>query len=374
MNILHVFSTLPIGGAEDRLRTLLLNMDRDRFHPVVCCIGEKGVIGDEIESFGFEVISLGRMKHRRWDWRIVRDLISIIRDRKIDLMHTQLYHANMYGRLAAFRAGVPVVITECNVYKTYKFKRKVINRFLGKRTDRVIAVSNSVRDYVLERDGLDPAKVTVVNNGVDITRFKPATNQEKVEIRRSLGIDPDLELLGTVSRLSSQKGHTYLLKAFASTLEAFPDLKLLIVGSGSLEEELKREAAGLDLIDSVRFLGARRDVPEILKALDIFVMPSLWEGFPRALLEAMATGLPVVAARVGGVPDAIEDRVSGLLVEPTDVDGLADSVSAVLTDSALAMKLGNNAREVVEGSFSVSFMADNMARLYREVLERSGAA
>lgn len=372
MKILHLFSTLPIGGAEDRLRTLLLNMDKDRFDPLVCCIGEKGVIGEEIASFGFEVISLNRMKHRRWDWRIVRDLTSLIRDRKIELMHTQLYHANMYGRLAAFRANIPVVITECNIYKSYKYKRKVINRFLGKRTDRVIAVSNSVRDYVLGRDGLDPAKVIVVNNGVDITRFKPAANKEKVEARRSLGIEPEVELLGTVSRLSTQKGLSFLLKALASILNRSPDLKLIIVGSGSLEEELKDEAARLNITDSVRFLGARRDVPDILKALDIFVMPSLWEGFPRALLEAMATGLPVVAARVGGVADAIEDSVSGLLVEPTDVQGLAASISEMLNDSALAERLGKKAREVVEADFSVSGMVDSMAKLYTEVLALRG--
>ncbi|MEE9543044.1 MAG: glycosyltransferase [Thermodesulfobacteriota bacterium] len=372
--VLYIFATLPIGGAEEHLRTVVANLEPCGFTPMVCCIGEKGIIGEEIEALGVEVTALGRMKGKGFDPRIIKELMALMKDKKIEIVHTHLYHANMYGRAAALACKIPVVATEHNVYKSYKRKRSIINRLLAKKTDRIIAVSGAVSDYICSRDSIDPAKVEVIYNGIEVDRFRVPTDEEKNKARVELGFDSSQTILGTVSRLSKQKGHTYLLKAMVSLSKSYPDLKLLIVGSGPLDSVLKAEAKELGLLGSVEFLGARRDIPVILEVLDLFVMPSLWEGFPVSLLEAFATGLSVVASNVGGVADAVEDRVSGMLVEPTDVDGLTDSISAVLNDKELRRKLGTNAREVVEERFSVSGMVGSLAKLYDDVLARRGRA
>ena len=371
--VLYIIATLPIGGAEEHLKTVVANIDSYGFKPTVCCIGEKGLIGEEIESLGVEVITLGRMKGKGFDPRIIKGLMALIKEREIDIIHTHLYHANMYGRAAALAARVPVVATEHNVYKSYKKKRSVINRLLAKRTDSMIAVSMAVKDEICKRDSIDPAKVEVIYNGIEVERFKVPDAEEKRRAKVALGLEPDIIVAGTISRLSKQKGHTYLLRAFADLTRSFPELKLLVVGSGPLEDELKSQAEKLGLSESVIFTGARRDVPEILKALDIFVMPSLWEGFPVSLLEAFATGLPVVVSPVGGVVDAVKDRVSGLYVEPEDVDGLVAQISKLLKDNEMATGLGTEARKVVEESFSVSCMVDSLAELYTDVLARRGA-
>ncbi|MEE8574292.1 MAG: glycosyltransferase [Thermodesulfobacteriota bacterium] len=367
MKVLHIFATLPVGGAEEHLRTVLLTMDSSVFEATVCCIGETGVIGEEIAALGFDLVGLGRMKKKRWDWQIVKAIEAIINERGIDLVHTQLYHANMYGRLAAFRARKPVIITEHNVYATYKYKRRLINRFLGKRTDRVIAVSKPVSDYIIERDGLDPSLVEVIYNGIDVERFTESGDSERAEVRKELGLAADTPVVGMIARLSKQKGHTYMLKALKEVKKTVPALKAIVAGDGPLKDEITTEANSLGLARDVIFLGARRDVPRLLKAMDIYLMPSLWEGHPIALLEAMASGLPVVAARVGGVPNVITDGVDGILIDPEDTAALISSMTELLIDSERAASIGAEAAKCIAAKFSAGAMVSKMERLYTEV-------
>ena len=371
--VLYIFATLPIGGAEEHLKTVVLNLKPYGFTPVVCCIGDKGVIGEEIEAAGVSVITLEKMKGKGFDPMIIKDISTLIKREGIDIVHTHLYHANMYGRSAALAARVPVVATEHNVYKSYKKKRSIINRLLAKKTDKMIAVSRAVKDEICARDSIAPAKVEVIYNGIEVDRFKVPSAEEKSAARVKLALDPKAPVIGTISRLSKQKGHTFLLKAFAELLASFPDLRLLIVGSGPLDEELRSEARELAIEENIIFTGARRDVPEVLKAIDIFAMPSLWEGFPVSLLEAFATGLPVVATPVGGVADAIERNLSGLLVEPEDVQGLKYALTKLLEDKEFAASLGKEARAVVEDRFSVTTMLDSMTSLYKDILEKRKA-
>jgi glycosyltransferase involved in cell wall biosynthesis len=369
LNILHVFATLPIGGAEEHLRTVLLNMDAEKFKPLICTIGEPGAIGDEIASLGFPVVSLGRMKKKSWDRLIVKDLRAIIRERKIDLVHAQLYHANMYGRVAALMERVPAIITEHNVYEKYKYKRRLVNRFLGKKTSRVIAVSKPVRDYIIKRDSLDPAKVEVIYNGIECERFSRPSPAERERARRGLGLGPDIVAVGMISRLARQKGHVFMLRALGEAKKQAPGIKLIVAGDGPLRDELAGEAKRLGLMGDVVFLGARRDVPAILKALDIYAMPSLWEGHPMALLEAMSTGLPVVASRVGGVPDVVEDGVNGILIVPEDAFALASRMVELAKNPELRERLGKEAGVLVGERFSAKAMVERMERLYVEVVK-----
>ncbi len=365
MNILYVFATLPVGGAEEHLRTVLKNIDLSTFRPTVCCIGEKGAIGAEIEAMGFEVISLGRMVKKSFDTAIPGLIKDIIKTRSIDLVHTHLYHACLYGRVAAFVAGVPVVTTEHNVYLSYKLKRSLVNRLLAKKTSRIVAVSKAVMDYVSERDSIDPSKFEVIYNGIETERFD--IDMEQLEARRTIGIDDDGPVVGSVCRLSEQKGVKHLIRAFKSVLEEVPLATLVIVGDGPLAEELKEEVRSLSFAGKVCFLGQRRDIPVVLRALDLYVLPSLWEGLGIAVIEAMASGLPVVVSSAGGLVEVVEDDRTGYVVKPGDEASLADSISKLLLDKDRARAFGARGKIRAEEVFSAGAMVRSLTKLYLEI-------
>ncbi len=365
MNILYLFATLPVGGAEEHLKTVLRNIDLSAFNPTVCCIGEKGAVGEEIEAMGFEVISLGRMKKKSFDTSIPGLIKDIIKTRSIDLVHAHLYHACMYGRVAAFMAAVPVVTTEHNVYLRYKLKRSLLNRLLAKKTSRIVAVSKAVRDYVSKRDSIDPSKFEVIYNGIETERFD--IEMDRLEARRAIGIDEDGPVVGCVCRLSEQKGVTHLIGAFKSVLKEVPLATLLLVGDGPLAEELKKEVKSLSFGGKVRFLGQRRDIPVVLRALDLYVLPSLWEGLGIAVIEAMASGLPVVVSSAGGLVEVVEDDRTGYVVKPGDEEMLADSISKLLLDEDRARAFGARGKIRAEEVFSAGAMVRSLTRLYLEI-------
>ncbi len=366
MNILYVVTTLPVGGAEEHLRTVVKNLDRGAFRPTVCCIGKKGAIGEEIESLGVEVIVLDKMRHKRWDSSITKEIVGIIRERDIDIVHTHLYHANMYGRAAASKAGVPVVVTEHNVYLKYKLKRKLINRFLARNTARIIAVSGAVREYVIGRDSLDPDKVEVVYNGIELDRFDSSLT--KNEARSETGLPENIPIIGSVARLTEQKGHIYLIRAMKGILQKIPEAKLVLAGDGPLAKELKDEADSLGITQSILFLGARRDVPMLLQAFDLYVLPSVWEGLGIAVIEAMASALPVVVSNTGGLTELVSDGDNGRLVEPKDVEGLSSAIVEILGDAEMKRLYGSRSHALANEKFSVEAMVSTLTKIYTDVV------
>ncbi|MDH3258792.1 MAG: glycosyltransferase, partial [Deltaproteobacteria bacterium] len=364
---LYLVMSLPVGGAEEHLRTVLQNIDMDSFCPTVCCIREKGQIGEEIETLGIEVLSLKRMS-KSVDFRIVMDIGKIIRQRKIHLVHSHLYHANMYGRVAAFFAGISSVTTEHNVYlKKYKMHRRIVNWLLAKRTERIIAVSEMVKNYVIARDWIGSRKVEVIHNGIDLSRF--SSRLSKTIAREKLGIPTDCFLLGIVGRLSEQKGHIHLIHAMPAVKESIAEVRLLIVGPGPLEASLRKEVESLALGETVLFLGSRRDIPDILAALDVFVMPSLWEGLPVALLEAMSFSLPAVVSEVGGVAEIIENGENGFMVPPRDGTVLSRTIMELYKNDCLRRHLGKNARKTVAERFNAVTMTKRMESIYHSAIK-----
>lgn len=368
VRLLYIFVNLEIGGAEEHLLTVLKKMDRERFEATVCCIGKKGRIGEEIERLGYEVISLDRMKRKSFDPRVIFGLVRLMKIKDIQVVHAHLYHASLYGRLAAWFAGVPVVVTVHNIYtgSSLKLRRRLLNRWLSGKTDRLIAVSHAVRSDILNHDGISSEKVQVIYNGIDSARFNSSMTQG--EARRRVGIPDGRFWLGIVARLDPQKGHTFLLDAIRKCLDQWGDsLSLLVVGKGGEEARLKEQAASLGLQDRVFWMGARRDIPEILRALDLFVMPSLWEGLPLSLLEALASGLPVIATSVGGVGEVIEHGKSGLLISPKNVDELASSIHLLYLGPEQREALGAGGLARVMEMFSQDKMVSELFSLYRKV-------
>ncbi|MBI5740615.1 MAG: glycosyltransferase [Nitrospirae bacterium] len=367
INILYLFVTLPVGGAEEHLLTILRNLNPEEYRPTVLCIRDKGEIGREIEGMGIDVISLNR-DSKAADVRIIKDILKVMRKQNISLVHTHLYHANMYGRTAAFLAEVPVVSTEHNAYPKYKFKRRIVNWLLAKRTGKIVAVSDAVKNHIVARDWITPTKVEVIHNAVDISRFDSVTRETS---RQKLCIAPESLVIGTVGRLIEQKGHIYLIEALHAVREAVPQIKLVLAGSGTLETSLKNEVSAKGLDEHVMFLGQRRDIPDILKAMDIFVLPSLWEGLPMVLLEAMASGLPIVATSVSGVTEIVRDEINGIIVPARNKTALAGAIIGLSADSVKRKAFGRSGRKMVEDRFSSVRMAARLDSVYKSLIQNS---
>jgi glycosyltransferase involved in cell wall biosynthesis len=367
--VVYLAHTFEVGGAEDVVLNLVRHLP-DRFEPIVCCIHDLGPIGHEIRAAGIQVTALGLNPGLRRPWDVGR-IRRFLRRTRPRIVHTFLLPASLYGRLAAMLARVPVVIgTEMNVYERKRQHHALAERLLMSGTDRVVAAAQSVRDFYIRQVHADPAKVDVIYNAVDWDHLHRTVDRDTM--RQSLGIPAAAAVVAVIGRLTEQKGHRYLLDALAHT----PSLErahLVVAGDGDLGESLRDRAAALGLGSRVHFLGVRRDVGNLLHAIDLFVLPSLWEGLPLALVLAMGAGVPVVSTRVGGVPEVVEDGRTGLLVPPGDAEALGHAVARLIGDPALARLLADTARAEVRPKFGVDSYVDSVVGLYDRLLRERAA-
>ncbi|MGQ9571453.1 MAG: glycosyltransferase, partial [Thermodesulfovibrionales bacterium] len=366
INILHVISKLPVGGVENQLLMTLKNYDRMKLYPLVCSLLDKGEIGKEIEDAGIEVIALNKLKHR-FDWTIVKDIYRLIKKRNIKIVRTHQYHANLYGRLAGWLAKVPCIVASIhNVYTMdRKLHRRIMNKFLSRFSDKVVAVSETVKKDILKYDGLREDEIIVIYNGIDTDSF---VNRDGNAIRREFGIPSDVPVIGTIGRLTFQKGQKYLIEAASKIKEKFPGIMLLIVGDGPMKDGLRNYAKILDLNENVIFTGSRRDIPALLAAMDIFVLPSLWEGLGNALLEAMASGKPIIATDIPPIREIVNSEKVGILVPPQNSNAIADSIEFLFHNKNFAENLANAARERVFTTFHIKTSVRHYTELFENIL------
>jgi len=370
INILHIISKLPVGGVENQLLLVLKKYNRNKLSPLVCSLSDKGAIGQEIENTGTEVLSLNKLKHT-FDWTIVKDIHDLIKKRNIKIVRTHQYHANLYGRLAAIFAKAPCIVASVhNIYtRDKKFHRRIINKFLGRFTDKVVAVSETVKKDILKYDCLAEDKITVIYNGIDVNNF---LNINGNLTRSKLSISQEVPVIGTIGRLTFQKGQKYLIEAVSIIKEKFPRIMLLMVGDGPMKEELQNYANTLGLNEHVIFTGSRRDVPALLAAIDIFVFPSFWEGLPSALIEAMASGKPIIASDIPPIREIVDSEKVGILVPPKNRNAVADSIELLLRNKNLAQKISNNAKEKVFSTFNIETTAKQYIDLFKNILREKG--
>jgi glycosyltransferase involved in cell wall biosynthesis len=363
--ILYLFVTMPVGGAEMLCFEFLKGLDRSRFDPVTCCLDGKGSLGLEIERSGFEVISLGRMKSRSFEPGIVSAVSNLLKCRQIDIVHTNMYHANLYGRLGAVRLGRqrPRIVTAVHsLYTERKRHRLFISRVLNRSTDRIIAVSQAVKDDVVRYEKVSPAKVTVLPLGADFDRLD--VDLTVAAAKERLGLSPSDVVLGTVGRLVEAKGHRYMLEALARLLERGVSFKLLIVGGGRLEEDLRRQAAAMGIRDHVLLVGHRRDIPELYRAMDLYLMASVSEAASIALLEAMAVGLPCVVTAVGGMMDLVDGGRCARVVPPSNPAAMADAVESLVRSEGDRSALGRAARKRARENYGKETMVRRLEAVY----------
>ena len=379
MRVLHLILTLERAGAQEVLRSLVTQQAAMGVESVVATFVD-GEIRDDLEAAGIPVEVLGprrfgierplRFREELADFG--RRLRTLLGERRIDLVQTHLLHTLDFLALAL---PVPVIWTVHNVdylpaggSAWGRLKREVHRRLYRRNRERfaaIVATAETMRTEVERGIGASRRLVTISNSVELGERAQP---EHRPEVRRALGLDEGAALLLTVGRLTEQKGQLHLVRAMRSVVETHPQARLLIAGTGELESALRAEVGRLGLEDHVTLLGLRRDVDQLLRAADLFVLPSLWEGLSIALLEAMAAGLPVVATRVSGTDQVLRHGESGLVVEPRDEDALAKALQAVLDDRELACALGARARATVEEEHSAERAARAYLELYKEVL------
>jgi len=366
--ILHLFVTLPVGGAENLLLSIVRRLDHGRFASVVCCIGKRGAIGDQLAAMDVPIMELRLMNKGGFDRRVVPALGELIRRQRIDLVHSHLYHANLYGRLAARKAGIPAVVSIHNTYGKPKLHRRIINWYLSRHTAAIIAGSEDIRRDVERYDHVSASRIVVIPNSVDLARS--ASTLSKVEARARLGLTEHDLVLGSIGRLEKQKGHRYLIEAMALLRRRGIVARLLLAGEGRERLALEALVASLGLEQQVVLLGTRNDLGDLFRAMDVFVMPSLWEGLSLVMLSAMAAGLPVVATSVGGVSQVLCDDEYGFTVPAGNAAALADKIAECLPDLRAAMAKGMKGARHVRDHYSDEAMVRRVEAVYEQALPK----
>ncbi len=303
------------------------------------------------------------------DWRWVFRLARRMRRESIEVFHSHEFSMNVFGGAAAWLAGVPHVATIHGRHYVADASRRIsAYRLLRRVGVPVVAVSDDLRAYLAESFGLDRDALDLIRNGIRLPQTPPADSDQRAQLRQNarvgLGLPTSGQLLVCVGNLYPIKDHATLLRA----LYWLPDARVAIAGRGDEEENLRALAEELEVTERVHLLGLRNDVDAILTAADIFVQPSRSEGLPLAVLEAMGHGVPVVATKVGGIPEAIEHEVSGLLVPPGDPEALTNALAQLIECPEYAESLARTARARVEAEFSVGAMVEKYADLYARVM------
>lgn len=369
VKVLYLITELNVGGAERVVQRLATQLSKHGYNVLVACLFDPGAVADEIISAGVPVVDLGM--RGKGDMRVIYRLFRLLRSEKIEILHSHMFHANLLAALVGRLANVPIIIGTRHNVDIGGMRREWVNRWALGFCDAVVAVSKEVYEAQFQHSLTDQFKV-VIPNGVQVEAFTSADQSMVETLRQEWGIHPSVPVIGTVARFDEQKGHIYLLDAMVILMEQMSTAKLLLIGDGPLRSQMEGISEALSLSGSIIFTGIRHDVPEILALLDLFVLPSLWEGLPIAILEAMAASRPIVATRVGGVPEAVVDGVTGLLVPPRDSTALAQAIMYLLDDPDLCNRLGQAGRERVLEYFSVERMVERTQNLYEQLLAAKG--
>jgi len=374
IKIFHLIETLSRGGAEKRLINDLSYLDKNKFSNAVCHIFNGCELKEKIIGLGIPVYNLGLKNHYEFVKAISR-LSRIIREFRPDIIHTQLFAADIYGRIMSKLFGIPVISTiQSSAYEpVIEFfrsrKRKWIDSISGRLFNRkFIAVSSFVKTSVIKRLGFPENNIEVIYNYLDDDYFSES-QYNRIKLRENLGLKEEEKVLITVGKLNPPKGHSYLFEAMSLVKKHHNRVKLLVVGDGQSMDDLVRLRNELILRDSIVFLGRRDDVRELIFLSDIFVFPSLSEGLPMSLLEAMAMAKPCLAFNLGPMSEIIKDGKTGLLVEPQNPTALAEAILNLITDSNKAFNFGIAAKDSVFNEFGPDKNINKLQTVYESLVE-----
>ena len=381
--VLHIH-TLPVISGSGLNTFLTMEGLKKRGYETALACAPGGKLNSLVSSRGMRVIpfkNLVQPLHPLKDSLVVLDLARFLKTHPYHIVHTHNSKAGFVGRLAAKLARVPAVVHTVHGFSFHDQEPpwrqglfRSMERLAAQWCDQLIFISQPLMAWAL-REGIGKKeKMTRIYSGIELDRFQPVSEEKKMDLRRKWGLGEQDAVVGIVSKLWDGKGHVQLLDAFQQIHRTKKEAKLVIVGEGYRLRDLRRRVDTLGLDGSVLFAGFQADVAPLVATFDAAVLPSLFEGMGRVLLEAMAMGKPVVASRVGGIPDLVEHGVNGFLVSPGSVEDLKEALLKILNNPSLARKMGQAGRERIKSEFDALAMVDAIERVYRHLLSRKGVA
>ncbi len=369
---LFVIDNLQFGGGE-RVFTQIINGLNPAKYEIFLASQPGKQFYESIQNKEVGLFALDFSK--RLNPTLIFELARIIKENKIQIVHGQGTRAEFYARIAKkFTGKATYVSTIAMPVEGFNVNplRKIIYRFFDCLTqrfvDRFIVVSESLKEMMVNNRGIISDKVFRIYNGIEVDKYRPGPD-DRERIRSELNIDGDIILIGAVGRMVWQKGFEYLIQTIPDVLKAYPDVKFLIVGEGTLKERLKAQSSKLKVKDYLIFTGFRNDIKEILSAIDILVIPSILEGFPMIALEGMAMTKPIIATKIEGIIEQITDDETGLLVPSKDANALANAINRLISNRDFALGLGMKARQKVEKEFSVEKMVTETEKIYQSLCD-----
>jgi glycosyltransferase involved in cell wall biosynthesis len=375
LNVVHICDHLGwegsrMHGVKRLFAWMIPRFDKSRYNVSLISLRKKDLSADTLEEFGIDVTYMARHK---FDPATFPELLKVLRAKKADIVHLHGYGATTFGRLCAWRMGIPAILHEHANHGDTPWFQKVADRLLAPHTDIAIAVSESTGEFTTRARLMPAERTKVVYLGAPLDEFARARTAEEIAAaRQEMGIAPGTIAIGTITRLMPSKGNQYLIEAAPKVLARRPDVRFFIVGEGELQPELEAQARALGLGDRFVFSGFMRDVAAALSALDIVVFPSLWEGTPLTVFEALAMGKPIVATDADGLLDVLTDRKDALIVPKANADALAKAISSLLETPAAGAGLSAEARKTGQ-RYDIAAFVRKMERLYDLLHETSRA-
>ena len=374
--ILFIATTTHIGGAEKILSAIAEHLHQEGVSVAVCSLKRKGPYGERLESLGIPVYSLDLANdsgfHGFFSYLFsLPRLIRNIRSFRPQVIHAFLFRANLLARIAASLCRVSINISSIRIIENDRPIYFFLDHLTSSLVTQYLAVSERVKEVTSERSHIDAEKIRVIRNGIDLSTFtSTGLAEDHGSAASQFGIGPHSLVCGTLARLHPQKGIRYLIDAFALLRADFPELKLLVVGDGPERANLANQAIALGVSQGVIFAGQKNPPVHFLRLMNVFVLPSLYEGFPNALLEAMAALVPVVASDVGGVAELVRHEENGLLVPPGSPSKLADAIRSLLLNPKKAKCMASFAYDRIRKEFSLEGMLKEYDDLYEELLSK----
>ena len=362
LRVMQIVPNLGLGGLERVVVTLCTALDSDRITPSVLCLRGRGMLADELTSRGIPVLEIDHVPDEP-DYFAFRKVARVLREQAIDVIHTHNTQAFLDGTVGGLLAGTRTMVhTDHARSFPDKLRYMAAEHVMSHFVHRVVGVSEHTTTNLHRYERIPRRKLTTIANGVDGARYD--VRIDVAAKRRALGLPESGPVIGLGARFTDQKGIIYMLQALTILQRSFPDVSLVLAGEGPLEDDLRSASRELGIEAAVHFVGVRPDMAELLKVFDVYALPSVWEGLPMALLEALAAGCPIVATDVGGVPSAITHNETGLLVPPRDPGRLAAAIATVLTDASLRASLIGRGRRTFEERYSARAMARQYEALY----------
>jgi glycosyltransferase involved in cell wall biosynthesis len=362
------------SGNVTSVNDLVLGLDKEHFNVIFIYLRGYGDEKNLLKEAGYEVFYLSNIERiNTFRFSILFRLVRILKEHNVDIIHCHAHKSTVYGTVAAVLAKTPVVMAHVHgLGRSRNFRRKLMNFLLFKKINKIVPVAKSVREDVLKNNWSVPEeKIFVLENSIDYRRFADVSIS-KEDAKKMLGLPSDAFVFGTIGRLAPTKGLLYLIEAFPKVKEQKPSAHLVLLGDGPCRAELEQQASNMSCRDSIHFLGYRDNIEQLLRGMDVFVLSSVAEGMPRAILEAMAAGVPCVATEVGGIPEIISGNNVGVLVSPKDSEALAEAMISIanITDEKLEKQV-EKAQNRVRQFYSHQIVQEKLRKLYESEFKTS---